>query len=168
VLEQFFNSPPPPPPPGAGILKNDGKVITSASLRERLEQHRQDPTCASCHVRMDPLGFALENYDGIGAWRTKDGSFKIDATGKLPDGATFDGPAELKKLLVSRKKQFVQCLTEKMLTYALGRGLESYDQCAVEEIAAKVEKENYRFSSLVMGIAESGPFQMRNGEGAKS
>src|SRR5690606_1662627 len=109
------------------------------TLRERMEQHRTNPICASCHQRMDPLGFALENYDGIGRWREKEGGSKVDASGKLPGGETFNGPDELRKLLVARKDQFVECLAEKLLTYALGRGLEYYDQCAVDKIVKNVK-----------------------------
>src|SRR5262249_50278773 len=137
----------------------------SGSLRQRMEQHRANPTCASCHQRMDPLGFGFENYDAIGAWRTADGKFPIDATGELPGGKTFHGPAELKAILKSRKDAFARCLGDKMVAYALGRGLEDYDRRAVGEIAAELAKEEYRFSSLVVAIVQSDPFLKRRGQG---
>jgi hypothetical protein len=167
VLEEFLNAAPPPPPPGVNKLNEDHKVVASAPFRVRMAQHRADPHCAVCHTHMDPIGFSLENFDAIGAWRTQDGRFKIDASGKFPDGTSFNGPSGLRKVLLGQKKEFARCLTEKMLTFALGRGLESYDRCAVDRIVARLAKSNYKFSSLVIGIAESDPFQMRNGEGAK-
>src|SRR5206468_13084125 len=127
VLEQILGTPPPPPPPDVPSL-DDGKQLTG-SLRKVMEQHRENALCASCHQRMDPIGFAFENYDAVGAWRDKDGEFPIDPSGDLPGGQTFQGPAELKALLRGKKDQFRRCLTEKVLTYALGRGLEYYDRC---------------------------------------
>ena len=112
-----------------------------ASLRQRMEQHRADPSCAVCHLRMDPIGFSMENFDATGAWRDRDGSFPIDPAGQLPEGQSLDGPDSLKKVLLDRKGQFVQCFTEKLLTYALGRGVEFDDTCTVKEIAAAAEKE---------------------------
>src|ERR1700752_2381582 len=121
--------------------------------------------CASCHARMDPLGFGLENFNAIGAWRTQDGKFPIDASATLPDGRTFRGPQELKALMKSEPNAFAECLTRKLLTYALGRGLEPYDNPAVTEIVKRSEANHYRFSTLVLEIAKSPPFQMRRGEG---
>ncbi len=165
ILENIFNAPPPPPVPDAGELSEDKKVIESASLRKRLEMHRANPSCASCHQRMDPLGFALENFDGIGSWRNKDGKFPIDASGTLPTGQTFNGPKELRQVLLKTKEaEFRKCLVEKMLTYALGRGLEYYDRCVVNEVCDSVVKQNNRFSSLVLAIVKSDPFQMRRGK----
>jgi hypothetical protein len=133
-----------------------------------MEQHRADPTCASCHARMDPIGFGLENFDGIGAWRSKEGEFQIDASGQLVSGENFNGAAELKAILSEQKKdEFVRCLSEKMLTYALGRGLEYYDKCAVDEISAKLRRSDYKFSALIMSIVQSTPFQKRRGEDKK-
>jgi hypothetical protein len=129
-------------------------------MRQQMEKHRTNPACASCHVRMDPMGFALENYNAVGQWRTHEGALPIDATGVLPNGRQFNGPAELKALLLNDKNAFAECLTEKMLTYALGRGLERYDRPAVKTIADRVESNGYRFSSLIDGIVNSLPFRM--------
>ena len=132
------------------------------SMREQLEVHRADPTCASCHARMDPIGFALENYDGIGKWRTKDAGLMIDASGKLPNGKSFTGPNELKKiLLTAHKDEFVTAATEKLLTYALGRGLEYYDSPSVRSIMREAAPDNYRLPTLINLIVKSTPFQMR-------
>jgi hypothetical protein len=163
LLENILNSPPPPPPPDAGVL-DESKVNLNGTVREQFEQHRAHPQCAGCHVRMDPLGFSFENYDAIGAWRTSEGKFTVDASGKLPDGRKFNGAADLKTILRDSKDDFAQCLSEKMLTYALGRGLEKYDRAAVREITRKVAERNYRFSAMMLAIAESAPFQMRRGE----
>ncbi|MEQ8785687.1 MAG: DUF1592 domain-containing protein [Pirellulaceae bacterium] len=160
VLENLLGEPPPPPAPDAAPL--DDQTQLTGTLRQRLEQHRADPRCATCHQKMDPLGFALENFDAIGGWRTRDEGQPIDASGELPSGETFNGAKQLQTLLLKTKKeQFVRCLTEKMLTYALGRGLEYYDQCAVNEIRAALADDNYRISTLVAGIARSEPFQRR-------
>lgn len=163
ILENILNAPPPPPPPGVPNL-DESKVGSAASLRTQLEEHRKNPTCAACHSRMDPLGFGLENFDAIGAWRTMDGKFPIDASGLLPDGRTFKGPRELRMILKADRNAFAEGLTEKLLTYALGRGLERYDKPTVKEIVKRLSADNYRFSSLVFGIVESLPFQMRRGE----
>jgi len=164
VLENLLNAPPPPPPPNVPALV-DGEVGTKVSLREQLEKHRANPVCASCHSKMDPLGFGLENYDGIGQWRTMDGKFPIDSSGKLPSGKSFTTPAQMKEILRSNPDAFAQCMGEKMLTYALGRGLERYDRPAVKKIVARLAANDYRFNELVSGIIESLPFQMRRGEG---
>jgi len=163
ILENFLNDPPPPPPPGVPNL-NEAAIGTTASLRQQLEQHRANPACAVCHTRMDPLGLGLENYDAVGRWRTKDGKFAVDATGTLPGGRTFRSPAELKEILKSDRDAFARCLTEKMLTYALGRGLERYDRPAVNLICRRLAAGEYRFSRLVLGIVQSSPFEMRHGE----
>jgi hypothetical protein len=126
-----------------------------------MEQHRANAVCASCHRRMDPLGFAFENFDAVGAWRDKESGAPVDASGELPDGRTFKGPDGLKQLLRQNNRLFVRCLTEKMLTYALGRGLEPYDRRAVDRIVDAVVKADYRFASLISEIVNSGPFQMR-------
>lgn len=162
ILENVLNAPPPPPPPGVPNL-DESKVSSSASLRLQLEEHRKDVACASCHVRMDPLGFGLENFDAIGAWRTLDGKSPIDSTGTLPDGRSFKGPAELKTILKGDNQAFAECLAEKMLTYGLGRGLESYDRPAVRKIAKGVAAGDYRFSRLALEIVASLPFQQRRG-----
>lgn len=162
VLENIFGTPPPPPPPDVPELNDDGKALTG-SLRERTEQHRANPACAVCHVRMDPLGFGLENFDGIGAWRTKDGEFDIDASGELPGGKKFAGPAGLKQILLSQRDDFVRCLSEKMLTYALGRGVEYSDRCTVQDIAQATEAGDYKFSAMILAIVHSDAFQKRRG-----
>ena len=163
VLEQVLGSPPPPPPPDVPELEEDKAETSATTLRERLEQHREDPACANCHAKMDAIGFALENYNAIGAFRTKEGELEIDTTAELPDGTAFDGIADLKQLLKDRKQQFVRCLTEKMLTYALGRGLEYYDRPTVDRIVAQLEVEGYRSSVLITEIVKSDPFRLRRG-----
>ncbi|HEY7156316.1 MAG TPA: DUF1592 domain-containing protein, partial [Gemmataceae bacterium] len=142
VLDQIFNTPPPPPPPDVPEL-NEEKRLTG-SLRQVMEMHRANAVCASCHQKMDPIGFAFENYDAIGVWRDKDGQADIDPSGTLPGGQSFKGPAELKNILKGKKELFARCLAEKMLTYALGRGLEYYDRCAVDKILDALGKNDYR------------------------
>jgi hypothetical protein len=162
LLENVLGAPPPPPPPNVPALKENDEGTTPLSVRERMEAHRKNPTCASCHARMDPLGFALENFDGIGRWRlTSEARTPIDAAGALPDGTRFEGPAQLRTLLVSRREEFVGALTEKLLTYALGRGVDYYDAPAVRAIVREAAPGGYRWSSLVLGIVKSPPFQMR-------
>ena len=160
ILETLLGTPPPPPPP-VPELQPHGKN-GHATLREAMEEHRANPVCASCHARMDPLGFALENYDGVGKWRDKDVGNVIDASGKLPDGTTFVGPAGLKKILVTnRRDEFAGTATQKLLIYALGRGLEYYDLPAVRSISRQAAKDDYRMSALISAIVSSAPFQMR-------
>jgi hypothetical protein len=130
-------------------------------MREQLEQHRTNAICASCHTRMDPLGFGLENFDAIGAWRTKDGQFPINASGILPDGRSFDGPQALEAIIKGQPDAFAECLARKLLIYALGRGLEPDDDSTVKQIVKNAKADNYRFSSLVMEIVKSEPFQKR-------
>jgi cytochrome c551/c552 len=162
ILETLLGTPPPPPPAVVPELVPHGKDGRKLTMREQMEQHRADPVCASCHRRMDPLGFALENYDGVGRWRDKDSGNAIDASGKLPDGSAFVGPAELKKILVTREKdEFISTATEKLLLYALGRGLEYYDQPAVRAISRQAAKDDYRMSALITAIVKSTPFEMR-------
>jgi hypothetical protein len=163
ILENFLNSPPPPPPPDVPNL-DESKIGVAGSVRQQFEAHRANPVCASCHMRMDPLGFALENYDAIGRWRTHEGKFPIDASGVMPDGRKFDGAAGMKQVLLGDRDQFARALTEKLLTYGLGRGLERYDRPAVQSICRRLQAKNYRFSALVLGIVESLPFQMRRGD----
>jgi len=162
ILENLLGAPPPPPPPDVPDLKphaKDGRLLT---MREQMEQHRANPICSSCHSRMDPIGFSLENYDGVGKWRNQDGGSTIDPSGKLPGGVQFQGPAGLKNLLLTNYRgEFVETVTEKLLTYALGRGLEYYDQPAVRSIAREAGQDNYRISALVTAIVKSTPFQMR-------
>jgi hypothetical protein len=128
-------------------------------MRERMEQHRANPACAVCHSRMDPLGFAMEKFDGIGQWRTTEGSSTIDSSGVLPDGTKFDGPAELRKILLKNPDQFAATLTTKLMTYALGRGVEYYDLPSVRQIM-RASAPDHKWSSLIIGIVKSVPFQM--------
>lgn len=167
ILEQLLGTPPPPPPPEVPELDNSKNAQLTGSLRQRMEQHRVNPTCAACHARMDPLGFGLENYDALGAWRDKDGSFDVDASGVLPTGQKFSGPAELKAILKEKKADFARCLAEKMLAYAIGRGLEESDHCAVDLICEALAADGYKFSRLVLAITKSDPFQKRDGKGGK-
>jgi hypothetical protein len=160
ILETLLNAPPPPPPPDVPILdeKALGKTV---SLKQVLDKHRANPTCASCHGRTDPLGFALEHFDAIGRWREKDGEFPIETAGTLPDGRSFKGHEGLRTLLRADASAFTEGLTEKMLIYALGRGLEPSDRKSVRTIVDRTAKEGYRFSSLVLGIVQSEAFQTR-------
>jgi hypothetical protein len=166
LLENFLNAPPPPPPPNVPNLEESGVGVTG-SLRQQLEKHRTNTVCASCHTRMDALGFGLENYDAIGRWRTMDGKFPVDSSGELPGGRVFSSPGELRTILLKDKDDFAQCVTEKMLTYALGRGLETYDRPAIRQIVRSVAASEYRFQRLIVEIVKSAPFQMRRGEGGK-
>src|SRR5262249_44568920 len=159
VRETLLGSRPPPPPPDVPPLEAKKDAAKAKSVRELLEQHRRNPVCASCHNSIDPIGFGLENYDVLGSWRTEDAGKPIDAKGELPDGATFDGPRELKKVLLQRKDDFVRQLTTKMLGYALGRGLTADDLCTVEEIVEKVREGEYRSQVLVTEIVCGVPFR---------
>jgi HEPN domain-containing protein len=159
ILENLLGTPPPPAPPGVPELE---KSELKGTLRQQMEQHRADRSCASCHKLMDPLGMALENYDAIGRWRTTDRGQPIDTQGELPNGDPVSGPGDLIKSLREKSSElFVRCLTEKLLTYALGRGLEYYDRCAVDKIMASTAKDEYRFSSLIYQIVTSDPFQRK-------
>jgi hypothetical protein len=162
VLLQILGTPPPPPPPNVPSLKND-ETTKNLTMRQRMELHRSNPTCAACHRMMDPLGFALENFDGLGQWRTSMGvgTGPIDSSGVLPDGTKFDGPAGLRDVLVSKQDMFVETFTEQLLTYALGRGVEEYDRSVLRQITRAAASEDYRWSSIILGIVNSTPFQMR-------
>ncbi len=162
ILENILNAPPPPPPPNVPNLDEKAVGLTG-SLRQQLEEHRANPSCSACHARMDPLGFGLENYDAIGAWRTKDGKFPVDVAGALPDGRSFKTPGELKAILKTDRDAFAECLTEKLLIFALGRGLERYDRPTALKISQRLAADDYRFSRLVLEIVNSLPFQMRRG-----
>jgi hypothetical protein len=165
VLDNLLGTPPPPPPADVPALPDKGDGGEPATLRARLEQHRSNPACASCHSRMDPLGFALENFDGIGKWRARDeDGVPIDAAAALPDGTKFDGPSTLRDLLDARDEEFVATVTTKLLTYALGRGSEYYDRPAVRAIVRGAAGSDYRWSSVILGIVQSVPFQMRRAE----
>ncbi len=160
ILESILDSPPPPPPPDVPPL-DDAANNSAKSLRETFAKHRANPACASCHARLDPLGFSLENFDAAGKYRTQEGDGPIDASGNLPDGTAIDGVKGLKALLLSRKDEFVEGFASNLLTYALGRGLESYDQPVVRDIRRQAAANGYKFSSIVLAIANSVPFEMR-------
>lgn len=163
VLENLLGTPPPPPPPNVPELDDEKKL--AGSLRQQMEQHRANPSCSSCHARMDPIGFGLENFNAIGVWRDKDGEALIDPSGKLTTGDTFAGAGELVSVLANKRSQeFRHCLAEKMLTYALGRGTEYFDRPALEKIVQAMAQNQDKFSSLVHAVTESFPFQMRRGQ----
>jgi mono/diheme cytochrome c family protein len=163
ILENIAGTPPSPPPPDVEGFKENKSGEKAKTIREIMEQHRANPSCNACHGVMDPLGFALENFDAIGAWRAKDVDARsaIDSSGKLVDGTTVSGPADLRKALLKRPEQFAQTVTEKLMTYALGRTVEYYDMPTVRKIVRDAAKDDYRFSAIVLGIAKSAPFQMR-------
>lgn len=160
ILEQLLGTPPPPPPAAVEPLA-EGPTAEGTTLRQRMEQHRANPNCAVCHAKLDPLGFGLENYDPIGAWRSDEHGQPIDASGELPDGSRFSGPEQLKDLLLARRDDFVRAFAEKLLTYALGRGLEPYDRCTVDDVVAAARANEYRFSSFVQAIVASDAFRLR-------
>jgi hypothetical protein len=161
LLENILAAPVPPPPPDANTNLGDAPSDTPRSVRGMLERHRVNPTCASCHAQMDPLGFSLENFDALGQWRTTDNGVAVDASGVLLDGTAVDGPAALRRALVAQKEQFVKTVTGKLLTYAVGREMEYYDAPAVRAIVRTAAADDYRWSSLVLAIVNSPPFQMR-------
>jgi hypothetical protein len=157
ILTNILGTPPPPPPPNVPPFNEQA----SGTMRERMVQHRTNPACSGCHSVMDPVGFAMENFDAIGHWRTKDGGAPIDASGALPDGAAVSGPAAVISALAAHPEQFARTMTEMMLTYALGRGLEYYDMPVVRSVAREAGKKDYRFSEIVLGIVKSPPFEMK-------
>ena len=163
ILETVLGTPPPPPPANVPPLEEKtGGVGKALSMRERMAAHRKNPVCAGCHTMIDPMGFALENFDPIGRWRTVDDSMSpLDASGSFPDGTKFDGLKGFRAVLASRPERFVGALAEKLLTYALGRGLEYYDMPAVRTITRAAGRGDYRVSALILGIAKSVPFQTR-------
>ena len=161
VLEQLLGTPPPPPPPNVPTIQEDQKALSAATVRLRMEQHRAKVSCAVCHSKLDPLGFGLENFDAVGGWRDIDGGTAVDSSGTLPSGESFRGPGELKTILKAHTRQFTRCLSEKLLTYALGRGLEEFDRCAVDQVVKSLEADRYRFSTLILAIVKSDPFQKR-------
>ncbi len=163
VLQNILGTPPPPPPPNVPALDEEA-VGQGASLREQMEAHRSNPACATCHARMDALGFGLENYDAIGRWRTQDGDFPVDASGVLPSGESFETPKELRAILQQQLPVFARNLTEKMLTYALGRGLEPFDRATVNQLMTRLEADDYRFQTLIHEVVQSLPFLERRGE----
>jgi hypothetical protein len=167
IMENILGAPPPDPPAGVPEIEAAREALPNSSFREQLELHRSNAICASCHRHMDPLGFGFENYDAIGRWRDKDGEFPIDATGTLPGGEEFNGPIELIEILRRGEKEFVRSFTEKLLVFALGRGLRYYDQCAVEDMVKVLPSSEYRFSAVVEQIILSDPFRKRRGDGGR-
>jgi mono/diheme cytochrome c family protein len=159
IYENILGLQPPPPAPDVPELPPVGQL--KGTLRQQMEQHRANPNCSTCHAKLDPLGFGLENFDAIGAWRELDNKQKIDSSGELPDGSKFNGPAELRKILLGKSEQFRRCLADKLLTFALGRGLDYYDKCAIDNIVTQLKVDNDRFSALVLAIVQSDPFQKR-------
>jgi hypothetical protein len=164
ILQNILGAPPPPPPPDVPTL-DEQAVSSSASLRQQMETHRENSVCASCHARMDPLGFGLENYDAVGRWRTEDGGAPVDSSGVLPSGESFSTPAEMRRILKGMQPDFARCLTEKMLTYALGRGLQRYDKPTVRAITQRLAGSGYGLQTLVHEIVRSLPFRSRRAEG---
>jgi hypothetical protein len=162
ILENILGTPPPPPAPDVPELPPTGQL--KGTLRQQMEQHRANPSCATCHAKLDPLGFGLENFDAIGTWRDKDNKQPIDPSGVLPDGAKFDGPAQLRKVLLGKSDLFRRCFAEKLLTFGLGRGLEYYDKCAVDDVVKKTTAGQDRFSAMVLAVVQSDPFQKRKGK----
>ena len=166
LLENLLGAPPPPPPPDIPELEEESDAAAPATMRERMAQHRASPACSACHAKIDPLGLALENFDAVGRRRTgEDGAAgAIDASGTLPDGAPFDGPAAFRDALLREPwaTEFATTVTEKLLTYALGRGLDHGDAPAVRRILRNARADDYRWSSLILGIVESTPFRMRS------
>lgn len=163
ILDNIFNTPPPPAPPNVPVL-DEAAVGSSASLRKQMEAHRANPACAACHNKLDPMGFALENYDAIGRWRAMDGKFPVDASGAIPRGKSFTNPAEFRAALLAKTPEFAQALTEKLMVYALGRGLERFDKPTIAAIQPKLAVSEYRFQVLIQEIVNSLPFQARRGE----
>jgi hypothetical protein len=164
ILSNILGVAPPPPPGKVPALKENAGIEKAVSMRERMAQHRADPACAGCHKLMDPIGFAMENYDAVGRWRTHETGEPIDAAGALPDGTKFDGVAGLQKALLDKPENFVDTVTEKLLTYSLGRGVEFYDEPAIRKIVQESRSQDYRMSSLILGIVNSTPFQMRRAQ----
>ncbi len=166
VLDNLLGTPPPPPPPDVPDLDDAKRVELKGTLRQKMEQHRKNEICASCHARMDPIGFGLEKFDGIGAFRERESGSEIDSSGELVSGETFKGPTELRQILLTKKRgDVLRCASEKMLTYALGRGLEYYDRTAIEKMTRNLDAGGAKFSTLVGEVVKSVPFQMRRGEG---
>ena len=160
VLENILGIPPPPPPANVPALK-DNTVAGNLSVRDRLAEHRANAACSGCHNLMDPVGLSLENFDAVGRWRTVESGTPIDSSGGLPDGSKFTGVSGLEQAVLHRPEIFVGTITEKLLTFALGRGVESYDGPAIRKVVREALANEFRFSSLILGIAASTPFQMR-------
>jgi hypothetical protein len=169
LLDNILGAPPPPPPPNVPpLVEQNPGAAQSASMRERMEEHRKNAVCATCHARMDPLGFALENFDAIGKYRTVEGQSTIDASGVLPDGTRFSNPTGFRQALLAHRDEFVRTFAERLTTYALGRAVQSYDMPAIRTIVRDAAPAGYRWSSVVLGIVQSRPFQMRKALDATS
>jgi hypothetical protein len=164
VLANLLGAPPPPPPAVVPALKEHNSLDKALTMRERMAEHRANPACSGCHQLMDPVGFSLENYDAVGRWRIAENAASIDASGSLPDGSQFAGVSGLQKAVLSRPEIFVTTFTEKLLTYALGRGIEYYDAPAIRGIVKEAKAQDYKFSSVIIGIVHSTPFQMRRSQ----
>ncbi len=165
VLANLLGTPPPPPPPNVPALKAAGRDGQPRSMRERLQIHRSNPVCASCHVRMDPIGFALEQFDADGSWRTESDGVSIDVSASMPDGTQFEGIGGLRQFLTTHREEFARTLTAKLLSYALGRGVEHYDMPAIRKIVRDSAADEFRWSSLIRGIVNSTPFTMSTAQG---
>jgi hypothetical protein len=161
ILTKLLNAPPPPPPPGVPPLEQSAVSGTALTTRQLVERHRANPACSGCHARMDPLGFALENFDVIGRWRTSDEGGPIDSSSKLPNGDSLDGPAGLRAAILSHADDFVSGTVERLMTFALGRQLDGRDQPAIRKIVRESAPGRYRFTDLILGVVTSVPFQMR-------
>jgi Protein of unknown function (DUF1588)/Protein of unknown function (DUF1585)/Protein of unknown function (DUF1592) len=161
ILENILGMPVPPPPPDVPLLKENQEGQKPRTMREQMAEHRANPSCATCHKAMDPIGFALENFDAVGAWRTEEPGGPIDASGELADGTKVDGVVALRRDLVARPEVFIGTVTEKLLTYALGRGLDDRDMPTVRAIVRDAARDQYKLSSLILGVVRSTPFQMR-------
>jgi hypothetical protein len=167
VLETLLGAPPPPPPANVPPLQENDGSRPPATLRERMENHRRNPVCASCHSRMDPMGFALENFDGTGKWREADAGAPIDPTITLGDGLKVDSPSAFREALLHRGDEFIRTTIEKLLAYAIGRSVAYYDMPTVRRLAQEAERDGYRWSSVILGVVASEPFQMRRAPGQK-
>jgi hypothetical protein len=168
VMEVLLGAPPPPPLPNVPALKENSEITKALSVRERLEEHRKNPVCATCHKMMDPIGFSLENFDAMGAWRTKDSGFPVDASGKMFDGTKLDGPVSLRQAILSHSDAFLGTFSQNLLAYALGRVVDYRDMPAVRAIEKDAAKDDNRFPAFVLGIVRSAPFQMRRAEQVES
>jgi hypothetical protein len=167
ILENLLGMPPPPPPPNVPELAEATEGSSAKTLRQRLEQHRANSACAACHDRIDPLGFALENYGVLGRWRDEEGGAPVDAKGELPDGVSFNGPEEFKAVLLQRKDVFMRNFTRKVLAYGLGRGLTLEDSCPIDEVMAQLQQNDYKAKALIKAIVLSVPFRYQAGMESK-
>jgi hypothetical protein len=168
VMEVLLGVPPPPPLPDVPALKENSEIAKALSVRERLEEHRKNPVCATCHKMMDPIGFSLENFDAVGAWRIKDSGFPVDASGKMYDGTKLDGPVSLRQAILSHFDAFIGTFSQNLLAYGLGRVVDYRDMPAVRAIEKDAAMDGNRFSAFILGIVRSSPFQMKRAEESDS